>query len=81
MQPVSFRNYLLKVARNVLLMHLRQSAIRGHDLDTGVTLLAQLQTSPASHIHRKRTRSLLLEALRHIPLDHPFALELYTGKG
>jgi RNA polymerase sigma factor (sigma-70 family) len=79
--PASFRHYLLRTARNELLMHLRKSAVRGHDLDTGVTSLAELQTSPGSRIDRERTRSLLLEALRQIPLDYQFALELYYWEG
>lgn len=71
----SFRTFLFAVARNVLLKHFR-GGHRAPDLDFGVTSIHDLAPGPSSVVARRREERLLLEALRHIPVDDQIVLEL-----
>jgi len=73
----SFRSYLFACARNVLHEHLRQHYRGAGKLDTGITSLHDLGTSPSGVIEDRQDRRLLLSALRLIPIDEQLAVELY----
>jgi RNA polymerase sigma-70 factor (ECF subfamily) len=73
----SFRSYLLGIARNQLLMHLRRSIARGHPVDPGEISLAAIDPSPSRVIAAREEERLLLSALRSLPLDLQIMVELY----
>ncbi len=77
----SFRSYLFGCARNVLHDHLRQHYRGAGKLDTGITSLHDLGTSPSGAIEDREDRRLLLSALRLIPIDEQLAVELYYWEG
>lgn len=71
----SFRAYLLTVARNELIAHLRQR--EKMVVEPQVTTIASLGTSPSLLVARQEGHRMLLEAVRRIPLDLQIALELH----
>lgn len=79
--PQLFRNYLLKVARNVLYRHFREQAGPRGQLDTMPSSVHELAPTPSSVLGAQREREMLLAALRSIPLDLQVALELYYWEG
>lgn len=77
----SFRTYLFAVAHNVLRSHLRGRHRARERFDLGVTSVHDLGLSPVALIARKREQKLVLNALRHIPVEHQTVLELYFWEG
>lgn len=73
----SFRTYLFGVAHNVLGKHYRTKRRHGDRIDFGVTSVHDMAPSPSLIIAKHREQKLLLQALRHIPLDYQIVLELY----
>src|SRR5690606_25043605 len=73
----SFRTYLFGVAHNVLRSHLRGRKREADRLDFGVTSVFDLGLSPTVLIAARREQTLVLQALRRIPLEHQIVLELY----
>ena len=73
----SFRTYLFGVAHNVLRSHLRTRKRESDRLDFGVTSVFDLGLSPTTLLAQGREQALMLQALRHIPLEHQIVLELY----
>jgi RNA polymerase sigma factor (sigma-70 family) len=75
----SFRTFLFAIANNILRNHYRSkrrdrvdlTSVSVHDLDPG----------PSTIVAKVREQRLLLEALRHIPLEHQIILELYYWEG
>lgn len=81
----TFRVYLLGIARNQLLRHLRQRYRAGRVFAPAQTSLHEvapaLETSLPGKLARGRDRKLLLESLRRLPLDLQIALELRYWEG
>jgi RNA polymerase sigma-70 factor (ECF subfamily) len=74
----SFRAYLFGIARNQLLLHLRERATR-RDLPPPHTLsIADLEAqSPSGEAARREEQRVLVRALRRIPIDFQIAVELH----
>lgn len=73
----SFRTYLFGVAHNVLRAHLRTRKRESDRLDFGMTSVFDLGLSPAALLAQDREQTLMLQALRRIPVEHQVVLELY----
>lgn len=72
----SFRTFLFSVAYNVLHKHYRTKRRHGDKIDFGVTSVHDLAPSPSNVVAKHHEQRLLLEALRHIPLEFQIVLEL-----
>lgn len=72
-----FAAFVLGVARNVLLHHYRTRARKFDKLDFGVSSVADLFVGGTTIIARRERDRVLLEALRHLPIDDQILLELY----
>lgn len=77
----SFRAYLLGIARNRLLMHLRKHGRRGVDADFDIHSLEQLEPSPTRLLAQGESHRLLLRALRRLPLECQLTLMLFYWEG
>jgi RNA polymerase sigma-70 factor (ECF subfamily) len=77
---VSPRAYLYGIARNVLYAHYR-AAQRHLQLEFDVSSLHDLEPTPSGRLAGRRESRLLLEALRHIPLDLQLIVELHYWEG
>ncbi len=72
----SFRTYLFAVARNQLLAFLAQQR-RAARIDPGQDSVADSAASPSGTLDRRREQTLVLQALRRLPVDHQVLLELF----
>lgn len=72
----SFRAFLLVVARNELHLHLRARYRRGESVELSATSIADLSETVNQLIIRREEHSLLLRALRRIPVDLQEVLDL-----
>jgi RNA polymerase sigma-70 factor (ECF subfamily) len=72
-----FRSYLFAVACNVLRGHLRRRYRGGEQLDLEEVSVHELAPGAGTLLGRLREQRLLLEALRHIPVELQVALELH----
>jgi RNA polymerase sigma-70 factor (ECF subfamily) len=77
----NFRAYLYGIARNRLSLWLRQKSRHGTVVDLSVNSVADCQTRPSKRIARGQEEAVLLEAMRHIPIDQQIALELNYWEG
>lgn len=73
----SFRTYLFVVARNKLYSHFRSRARREDKVDFGVTSVIDLGASPSKVVAGQQERTLLVQALRRVPLETQCLLEFY----
>ena len=73
----SFRTYLFGVAYNVLRNHYRQAKRQRERIDFQRESVADLAPGVSTMVRGSEQRSLLLAALRSIPLDYQVVLELY----
>lgn len=75
---LKFRSYAMAVTRNVILGYFRDHYRRPVDL-VGVvdSSVQELGAGPSSVVLAKQQDRLLLEALRSLPIDDQFVLELY----
>jgi RNA polymerase sigma-70 factor (ECF subfamily) len=83
-EGTTMRAYLLKVARNVLIDHLRKRGRGPHAeqiLDFEQVSIAALDPGASTIVARHREQQLLLAALRTIPIEHQLALELHYWEG
>jgi RNA polymerase sigma-70 factor (ECF subfamily) len=72
------RGYLLGIAYNVLRKHLEQRMGPRGRIDPVVTSLAELQPASATGVlAQSQARTLVLEAMRSLPLEFQVALELF----
>ena len=71
-----FRNYVLRIAHNLLCKHYRHQRVRQHDPDLSVTAVVDLDPSPSSIAARRGEQTLLLQGLRAIPFECQVVLEL-----
>lgn len=75
----SVRTFLFGIAHNTLRHHFRQRQ-RGRaeePLDSSVRSAAELAPGPSTVLGRRQEQRLLLQALRHVPLDYQVVLELH----
>jgi RNA polymerase sigma-70 factor (ECF subfamily) len=70
----SFRTYLLAIARNQLVSHLRRLELEQRSLPE---LDPLDQSSPSGRLAKKAEQQLLLRALRRLPMDLQLTLELF----
>jgi len=73
----SFRSYLFAVARNVLYRNLRTRRRRPDPAPLEEEPIMELAESPSEVIGRNRAETLLLRALRRIPLEQQILVELH----
>lgn len=71
-----FRAYLFGIARNILRKHIRTLA-NGAEVDAEQVSMIDLSPGPVTIATDKHEHRLLLEALRHIPIQYQMLLELY----
>ena len=71
------RRFLFGIARNKLLQHFDRRR-PGQRFDSQVMSVRQLSTTLGTKLHRS---TLLIEAMRELPLDWQMALELRYGEG
>ncbi|MGH1347114.1 MAG: RNA polymerase sigma factor [Nannocystales bacterium] len=72
----SFRSFLFGIARYELLHYYRRKSRRETEFDADKTSVYDLDPTPSRVIAKHQEQRLLLEALRHIPLDLQVVLEL-----
>jgi RNA polymerase sigma-70 factor (ECF subfamily) len=72
----NFRSYLFGVARFVLYAHYRKQRRDGVVLDFNTVTAFELGASPSVVAAERSEQRVLLEALRHISLEHQVVLEL-----
>jgi len=70
-----FRTYLFGIAHNVLRDYVKKRS-RQPDLDFEVTMIKDIGPSPSVIIAERKEQTLLLEAMRSIPVAYQVALEL-----
>ncbi|MEM6990376.1 MAG: sigma-70 family RNA polymerase sigma factor [Myxococcota bacterium] len=75
-KAASFRSFLFGVARFELLHYYRRRSKRETPQDMGELTVFDLDPSPSRIIAQREEGRLLLEALRHIPIDLQIVLEL-----
>lgn len=75
-EGLTFRAFVLGIARNVLRDHARKLA-RGRAIDPEVDAMVDLAPGPTTVIGQSREQRLLLAALRRLPLEHQMGLELF----
>ncbi len=75
--PGSFRGYLYAVARSKLYDHFRAGMRAVEPLDPERSSVVDLGFSPSEVLRAREDQQLLLQALRHLPIDLQIALELY----
>lgn len=75
---LKFRSYAMAITRNVILGHFRERYRKPVDL-VGIveSSVQELGAGPSSIVLAKQQDRLLLEALRSLPIDDQFVLELY----
>lgn len=73
----NFRGYLFAVARSKLYDHLSARMRAPEPLDPERDSVIDLGISPSEMLVGREDRQLLLQALRHLPVDLQVALELY----
>ncbi len=74
----SFRTYLFAVAHNILRMHFRSRPDGDNEpVDFSTTTVDELTPSPSAVFASHEEQRLLLEGLRHIPIESQMVLELY----
>jgi RNA polymerase sigma factor (sigma-70 family) len=72
----AFRAFAFGIARNVLREHLRELT-RGRAVDPAVDSMAGLAPGPSTVVGARQEHQLMLEGLRHLPIDDQILLELY----
>lgn len=75
-EATSFRSFLFGIARFELLHHYRRRSKRETPHDFAEVSVWDLQPSPSRIIAEHQEQRLLLEGLRHIPIDLQIVLEL-----
>jgi RNA polymerase sigma factor (sigma-70 family) len=72
----SFRTYLFTIARHELYGYLRRRR-RDHNVDFGVTSVADIETTARGLLDRHKEHERLLHALRALPVEQQLVLELH----
>ncbi len=77
----SFRAYLLGIANNVLLMHVRKRFRGDRASERSYMTSEGMSPSPSLVVARQQEICVLLQVLRTIPLERQVLLELYYWEG
>lgn len=80
-EDARFRNYLFGIAHNLLRKFYRQKVRGPKVLDFEDVSVHDMAPSPSRVLAVSQEQRLLLEALRHIPLDYQVVLELFYWEG
>lgn len=78
-EGVTLRAYVLAIARNKLIDHLRRHASHGPHEELGT--IEELAPGASTIVAQKREQRLLLEGLRRIPIEYQIILELSYWEG
>ncbi|MEJ7602544.1 MAG: sigma-70 family RNA polymerase sigma factor [Kofleriaceae bacterium] len=73
----SFRTYLFAIARNELYQYLRRLQKDRDRFDVEVSSVADLITTPATKLVKRREQQRMIESLRRLPVEQQTLLELY----
>ncbi len=73
----TFKTYVFAVARRQLLMHFRRRYAGPREVDFDDMSVEDLGGTPSALVAAHQEQTLLLLALRRIPLDYQIAIELY----
>ncbi len=77
----SFRTYLFVIARNELYSHLKRARKEARAFDPGQVSIEDTGLSPSRVMAQRAEHRLLLEALRHLPVEQQLLLELFYWEG
>lgn len=77
----SFRTYLFVIARNELYSHLKRARKEARAFDPAQASIEDTGLSPSRVVARRAEHRLLLEALRHLPVEQQLLLELFYWEG
>lgn len=80
-REAGFRAYVFGIARNVLYGALRAKHRAAGELDLESSSLREIGPTPSEIVAKKREQQVLLEALRHLPVETQVLLELYHWQG
>lgn len=76
-REAGFRSYVFGIARHVLYAHLRSRHRSAGELDLEASCMREIGPTPSEIVARKKEQQVLLEALRHLPVETQVLLELY----
>jgi RNA polymerase sigma-70 factor (ECF subfamily) len=80
-REAGFRSYVFGIARHVLYAQLRAKHRAGGELDLESSSLREIGPTPSEMIAQKKEQQILLEALRHLPVETQVLFELYHWQG
>lgn len=73
----SFRTFLIRIARNKLIDHIKKRGRAGYQADLGVTSVVDLGMGASNLMVEAEEQRIVVMALRHLPIEHQTALELH----
>jgi RNA polymerase sigma-70 factor (ECF subfamily) len=76
-REAGFRAYVFGIARHVLFAQLRKKRRDGGEIDLESSSLCELVPTPSQMVGGKKEQQILLEALRHLPVETQVLFELY----
>jgi RNA polymerase sigma factor (sigma-70 family) len=76
-REAGFRSYVFGIARHVLYAQLRAKHRAGAELDLESSSLREIGPTPSEIVAHKKEQRILLEALRHLPVETQVLFELY----
>ena len=80
-REAGFRAYVFGIARHVLYAALRAKHRAGGEIDLESSSLREIGPTPSEVVAAKKEQQVLLEALRHLPVETQVLLELYHWQG
>jgi RNA polymerase sigma-70 factor (ECF subfamily) len=80
-REAGFRAYVFGIARHVLYAQLRAKHRGVGELDLESSCLREVGPTPSEIVAKKKEQQILLEALRHLPVETQVLLELYHWQG
>jgi RNA polymerase sigma-70 factor (ECF subfamily) len=80
-REAGFRSYVFGIARHVLYAQLRAKHRGVGELDLESSSLKEIGPTPSEIVAKKKEQQILLEALRHLPVETQILFELYHWQG
>ena len=80
-REAGFRSYIFGIARHVLYAQLRAQHRGAGELDLESSSLREIGPTPSEIVAKKKEQQILLEALRHLPVETQVLFELYHWQG